>query len=293
LKLFSITDRGNDEEKESAQMTKIYSMERVNSLTPTDAVTVAYDSARTKLNLLSLISNKGFLISHIWPLYSKDAQSIMGSTEQMNQEIGATRKWLEYSKKPEIKSVNFSSGKITKDPEYLQEGFHTVIYPQEEPTAVRNIVLLKISDLENDWSEAFDKFSEKDVSTHFLLNQAMELYRISLTSRELYSRYLLDWIALDSITPFVEKQGSKKIAGMSRFIGRISGIDDLGPVIEELYRIRNDIAHSRMQQILEFNTECKKGLLWLEWILTNLVRTKIGLNQRNEKAAPNIKLEID
>lgn len=281
----------SEEEKEG--ISTMYAEEIVESDSPFRSASIAYNKMKTKLNLLSLISQKGFLIKSVFPNadLNADLNSELDRFESLIHENQPTKT----SSKNQIQINPFFARfimKTGKSEDYLSESVEAVYSVLEGPELKRNIHVIKLPWLQDEWNRAFTNFFNLDIKDQPLVNQSMEIYRMALTSGGLYSRYLLQWIALDLLTPFVKEKGSKKIAGMSVFIGSINGVADLKLTLEIIYGMRNDIAHGRAQQINAFDIECKKGLLWLEWILTNFVRMKLGLNQINERAAPKERLEL-
>jgi hypothetical protein len=201
---------------------------------PVEATVQAYDLIRTKLNILSAISEKGFGINSIYPAHyvEKDLNSYVNETlfsvpeNKPNPVQDAKGKPII----PVFSSIVMTGG--NEPGEYLREEKEIVLNIQQgTDIKLGNTIMTKISELQNEWMRAYAAFSTKNRQSQNPLNQSMEFYRVTRMSRDLYSRYLLDWTALDSLTPFVQKMGREKTNGMASYIGGISGINDLPETI--------------------------------------------------------------
>ena len=103
-------------------------------------------------------------------------------------------------------------------------------------------------------------------------------------NRDLNSRFLIDWAALDNLTPYIDNMGKEKTDKMASKINPISGIHSrLNDVLYKIYSSRNNIAHSKGPYIEKLE-HLKRELILLEWIFKNYVRKELGISQVPEQA---------
>ncbi len=287
FKLYHIKNENTEAvTRESGLLTEEY-------VTYTDVVgatTKAYELIRTKLNILSLVSERGFSISMVYPVTDKEPAidiSIQDYLEQAEKALVGNEPNVSDSPPHHILSELVMTAGVEHS-DILKENLELVQFIEEANLVERNIVVNRIVEVEDEWKSGYYAFRLLTLNQQNRLNQSMDFYRNTLLSRDIFSRFLLSWTALDSLTPYLDKMGNVKVEGISSFLGNISGLNKLEDTISKLYSIRNDISHNRRRKDPEFISEAKRGLLMLEWILKNYLRKRLGLEQKDPKALPDI-----
>jgi len=264
---------------------------------PIKAVDEAITLANIKLGLLSLITDKGFSIigSHVTlqaPESFSLAENIKQYRENMipiknkaNAEMDAALKLKANNlifglRRFQLHAMNNPENKETH--EILEESGKVIPQAQEQiedENFKRTLAVLVKKELISEWEIILEKFGGKDDDAKKKLSSSLNLWMSSRMNRDIFSRFLIDWTALDSLLPGTKSFGDEKTKEMAKSIGSINGIPiNLEDVLHTIYESRNDIAHSRVEYVTKL--ECfKKELMLLEWIFKNFVRKELGLNQ--------------
>ena len=264
---------------------------------PIKAVDEAITQADIKLGLLSLITDRGFSIigSYVLPQNLESfslAENIKKYRENMipiknkaNEEMSAALKLKANNLIFGLRGFRISAG---NDPEILEESAEVIPQAQElkRDKIERTLVVLFKKEVSNEWEKVLGNFRGKDDDAKKKLSRSLNLWMNSRMNRDIFSRFLIDWIALDGLLQSTNSHGTKKIKEMAKFIEPINGLSTvLEDVLHIIYQSRNDIAHSRTEYVTKL--ECfKKELMVLEWIFKNFVRKELGLNQLRGEAIP-------
>jgi len=299
LPLFQISfneDLGSDSSYLATQ-------EFIESADPTKAVDRAITLANIKLGLLSLITGKGFSIigSYVLPQNLESfslAENIKQYRENMipiknksNAEMAKGLKLKANNLIFGLRGFRMSAGnnpENKKTPEILEESAEVIPQAQEliRDKIERTLVVLFKKEVSSEWEKVLGNFGGKDDDAKKRLSRSLNLWMSSRMNRDIFSRFLIDWTALDSLLPSTNLYGTKKIKEMAKYIEPINGLPtNLDDVLHIIYKSRNDIAHSRTDYVTKL--ECfKKELMVLEWIFKNFVRKELGLNQLPGEAIP-------
>lgn len=289
---FPLHDYTESEYGQTRRMSTLITEKVINSINPESATLEAYELIRTKLNILSAISEKGLSIEKVfpaggnWPGLSEYINYLTYAIPKTKIPRGTSREAIKMH--PVFEDLHVKASK--EEDKYMTENVDTVPQFLEGENIERTITLGKWNDLQDEWLKASSAFGQFSQLKGKVMNQSMELYRSVLQSRELLSRYLLDWAAIDMATECLSDTGKYKMNKMSRNLGEINGVTNLIWTLSMLYEIRNDIAHGRNDPSPEFLSKCKRGLFWLEWILVAFYRTSLGLEQRSVNVAPKYEL---
>lgn len=273
----------------STRSSRLLHEEVVEAPSPVEAGHVAYANTVTKLNLLSLVTGRGFSIVTVAMKapHSEALGSLIAKSLEKQSEL--------VRKRPDgaLPSALVPQGSMiitaSKEGETLTESFESTTYLDEEMSGKfnRTLRVMKQGDVESEWKLAVSGFQALEAGKRAKFGRALHLHAAAKMIREMYSRYEITWTALDSLTPFVDARGKEKIRGMASHIGTINGVEDLRSVIGKLYTTRNDISHGRRAD-KAFPTECKRRLLMLEWILENFIREGVGVDQVAPGGCPEI-----
>jgi len=299
LPLFQISSSA-DIDKDSSYLA---SEEFIEADDPIKAVDEAITLANIKLGLLSLITDKGFSIigSYVIPQtlepfsleenikqYREDLIPLKNKT---NAEIAEASKFWTKDLIFGLRRFIMSAGnnpENTETPEFLGESAEVIPQAQElkRDRIERTLVVLLKKEVSSEWEKVLENFGGKEDDAKKKLSRSLNLWMNSRMNRDIFSRFLIDWTALDSLLPSTNLYGTKKTKEMAKSIGSINGIPtNLEDVLHTIYQSRNDIAHSRTEYVTKL--ECfKKELMVLEWIFKNFVRKELGLNQLRGEAIP-------
>jgi len=261
----------------------------VNADSLESAVKTTYTEATKKLNFLSLLTGKGFA-----PITIRVPRPLT-RVEKRSNLVNRIYWWA--VKRAEVKGSK--EGKAEADswpgerrhvvidsPGYQHEEYEVVVDVRENGPK-RELWSTTIDEVERRWRALTDTVNRLPPNTTSELTRALDLYRASRMSRDVFARYVVVWTALDSLTPYTDKMGKEKTDGMAKFMGPISGVAALPDVIGKLYGTRNDISHSRKQGE-EFSGVCKNRLIMLEWIFLCYLHERLSLPQRPASGAPTI-----
>jgi len=288
----------------------IATQEPIESDDPIKAVDGAITQANIKLGLLSLITDKGFsIIGSYVPLEAPESFSLAENIKQYrenmipiknkaNAEMTAALKLKANNlifglRRFQLHAGNNHENKETH--EILEESGEVILQAQElikDKKIQRTLPVLVKKELISEWEKVLGNFWGKDDDAKKKLSRSLNLWMSSRMNRDIFSRFLIDWTALDSLLPSTNLRGPEKIKEMAKSIGPINGLPtDLDDVLHIIYQSRNDIAHSRTEYVTKL--ECfKKELIVLKWIFKNFVRKELGLNQLREETISVIISEI-
>ncbi len=279
--------------------TYLASEEFVETNDETKALEITVSNVNDRLGLLSLISDKGFSVigSYIIPstqgpfsladnvkAYHDHRISVKTKT---NIEIG------EEASKSKTNDLIFGLRRFRMSTLETQKtlGESIEVIPQQRELMVdknikRTLVLSSKEELSKEWQIVQPNFVGKNGTTKSSLSRSMNLWMNSRMDRDISSRFLIDWVALDNLTSCIDLKGRKKTNKMALIIGSINGIQNrLDDVLYKIYSSRNYIAHSKGSYVTKLG-RFKKELMILEWILKNYMRKELDLNQLPEKAIP-------
>jgi len=279
----------------------IASEEFIDADDPIKAVDKAITKVNINLGLLSLITGKGFsIIGSYVPLEAPESFSLAENIKQYRENMIPIKNKAnaEMTAALELKANNLIFGlrrfrlhagnnpENKETPEILEESGEVIPQAQElikDKKIQRILPVLVKKELISEWEIILEKFGGKDDDANKKLSRSLNLWMSSRMNRDIFSRFLIDWAALDSLMPSTNLYGAKKTKEMAKSIGSINGIPtNLEGVLHTIYQSRNDIAHSKDEYITKL--ECfKKELMVLEWIFKNFVRKELGLNQLREE----------
>jgi len=296
LPLFQISSSA-DIDKDSSYLA---SEEFIEADDPIKAVDEAITLANIKLGLLSLITDKGFSIigSYVIPQTLKPfsleenikqyRENLIPLKNKTNAEIAEASKFWTKDLIFGLRRFIMSAGNNPENketPEILGESAEVIPQEQEliRDKIQRNLVVLLKKEVSSEWEKVLRNFEDKGNDAKKKLGRSLNLWMSSRMNRDIFSRFLIDWVALDSLMPSTNLYGTEKTKEMAKSIGSINGIPtNLEDVLHTIYQSRNDIAHSRTEYVTKL--ECfKKELMVLEWIFKNFVRKELGLDQLQVK----------
>jgi hypothetical protein len=251
------------------------------------ALIETYEKVTTKLNLLSFLTNTGFVIISVNPppIFRQEKRG----AKLLDRLYWKNRKEVQYV----ADSEGHTSGQIfpgarklvVVDAKGYQHNEYEIVADMREHLVKRGFQPMPIDEVERRWvtlSEAYGKIGGEEKR---VILRALDLYRASRTNRDVFSRYVILWAALDSTTPYLEEMGVRKTAGMASHFGDISGLKNVGEIIHELYQTRTDIVHSK-QTNESFPEVCKRRLFMLEWVFLCSLYKRLGLPQLPKSLAP-------
>lgn len=252
-----------------------------------DGARIAYETVNRKLNLLSLITGKGFIPITV---------GVPTSPTRQDRRANLVKKaywWV--SKQAEVKTDQTGKGQAdswpgqrktvaVEKPGYQHEEFEIAVDIREQEPK-RQLWQTTIAEVEHRWTSLTETVAKLPPGTMPELSRALDFYRVSRMSRDLFARYVVVWVALDSLTPFTEGRGRDKINGMAKHMGAISGVENLGSILTAIYSTRNDIAHSK-ELGEDFAKTCKSRLIMLEWVFVCYLHERLGLPQRPPNGVP-------
>lgn len=264
------------------------------------ATQTAFREIERILDLLSIVSSRGFKIHRIRP--SAKVRKGLGLTRRKSLKERMVRCLQErLSPKPIIEGKWDSGGKLTtslrpyrehiavsKAEGYFEENVVlTTDFPS--PRADVEIGMLRIEEFRRRLEEAqknFQRMTNKEE-----LHSAARLYRTSLQMNETLARFVLMWTALESATLVSKKQrGRGKIEKMTLQLDNVPGIREkknLKRIVERLNRARNRIVHNPQFAIRKaFRESLTTMLIQLDWILHNHLLYLFGLPLLPEISSP-------
>ena len=293
LPLFQISSSA-DIDKDSSYLA---SEEFIEADDPIKAVDKAITLANIKLGLLSLITDKGFSIigSYVIPQtlepfsleenIKQYRENMIPLKNKTNEEIAEASKFWTKDLILGLRRFRMGAGNNPENKEtheILKELGDVVPQAQElekDKKIQRPLPLLVKKELISEWEKVLENFGSKDGDERSKLSSSLNLWMSSRMNRDIFSRFLIDWAALDSLMSSTSSRGQEKTKEMAKSIGSINGLpNDLDYVLHIIYQSRNDIAHSRTEYVTKL--ECfKRELIVLEWIFKNFVRKELGLDQ--------------
>jgi hypothetical protein len=263
------------------------------------AIEVAVSNANDKLGLLSLLTDKGFSVigSYVIPQTQQPfslADNIKWYRDNRIMVKAKTNEEIrEEASKPEMNDLTLGLRRFSFVAHETEKtlGESVQVIPQQYELALaknieRKIEVVTTEELSNSWQTALQNLINKNRATNNSFSRSLNLWMNSRMDRDLNSRFLIDWAALDNLTPHISTMGREKTDKMALAIGPISGIHSkLDYVLYKVYSSRNDIAHSRGSYVANLE-RFKKELMLLEWIFKNFVRKELGISQVQQQAIP-------
>jgi len=298
LPLFQISSSA-DIDKDSSYLA---SEEFIEADDPIKAVDKAITIVNINLGLLSLITDKGFSIigSYVIPQtlepfsleenIKQYRENMIPLKNKTNAEIAEASKFWAKDLIFGLRRFRMSAGNNPENketPEILGESAEVIPQEQElieDKNFKRTLTVLSKKEMSSEWEKVLENFDGKDDDAKKKLSRSLNLWMSSRMNRDIFSRFLIDWAALDSLMSSTNLRGLEKTKEMANSIGPINGIPSgLENVLYIIYQSRHDIAHSRVDYVTKL--ECfKKELMVLEWIFKNFVRKELGLNQLPKEA---------
>ena len=269
------------------------------------AIELAISNVNDKLGLLSLITDRGFSIIGSYVIPSTQEPFSLAYNVKVYQEHRIPIKTRtnteireEASKYPkEDITLGLRRFRLSALDTQKSLGESVEVIPQQyeltnDEKIKRTLIVAIKEDLLKEWQTVQNNYALKNNTIKNSLSRSMNLWMNSRMDKDINSRFLIDWVALDNLTPYVDLSGRNKTDKMAFTIGPINGIQNrLDDVLYKIYSSRNDIAHSRGPYVTNLG-RFKKELMMLEWIFKNYLRKELGLGQIAAKAMPVSTAEI-
>ena len=265
------------------------------------ATQMVFQKTQQLLDLLSIVSSRGFKISRIRP-----GAKIRRKLGLIHRKSLRERMLLyllkRFSPEPILEGTTDSEGKLSTELTAYRElvavskveGFleEDVILTTDFPgnKADIEIGMLPIEEFKKRLEEAQRNF--RRISANKKLRSSARLYRMSLLLDDYIARYVLMWTALESATSVPRRlEGPKKIELISSRLTEVPGVEDapenLRQIIKRLNWTRNRIVHEPAFAIRkQFQENLTRSLIELDWILYNCLLCGFGLPLLPEISSP-------
>jgi hypothetical protein len=254
-----------------------------------NAIQSAYAITDTQLNILSVVTGRGFGIITVFhsekertfdnyeeDVAKLDKNAIVGPSIKYSPNTAAVQTINLGDPFDDYYNTFHDESGLSLNEHEKSAVFHDIL--NDRP---RFIIILKIEDVIKNWQIAFETYWKGSEGRRSRLNRCMSFWKASRMSRDIYSRYTLDWITLEQLTDSEEPMGKVKTNKISRFIEQYFNLSfSLASPISKLYETRKDIAHGRRTD-RQFLVDCKQDLILLEWFLRSVMSAVLGFGDLN------------
>jgi len=264
------------------------------------ATQILFQKTQHVLDLLSVVTSRGFRIQRIMPSESVlrrlglvQRQSPMEKIRSYLLRKLAREPTIEASLKGDETTRILTAYKelvaVIKSEGFLEENaVFTTDFPGKGTLQVK-IEMLRKDELNRRLTEARKNLPKILAAEE--LSSAIRLYRVSLQLNDYTVRYVLQWTALESATQIPKGvTGQKKIDRIGSEMINVPGIADLKSardLLKKLNLTRNVIVHKPALAIKpDFQEDLTKQLVGLEWLLYNYLLFRLGFPMLPQVSSP-------